>query len=316
MEVVTAILGKIWDCSFDATCRQFRYLCSYKDSFKRLRIKAETLKYRRERVQGKIDEAIRNGEIIQSDVTNWIQRVDDTTKEAERFTENEDQANKRCLKGMCIDPWSCYRFGKEAERKIEAISILQQEGAEFEGVSRQAPPPSNLLIIPWSALSINFKSRELVTRQIMETLKDENVSIIGICGMDGVGKTTLAKEISKQARENRLFYTVVMVVVSQTQSYVNIQRDIAKRSCFNDCCVEFRKLADKEESWMLLLPMMKTKQTRSASKGGASFQIMLPVQQGSTEEDRAIEEISLLLAKVGDFEAVSHPHPTLDSFVG
>ncbi|TXG55671.1 hypothetical protein EZV62_020927 [Acer yangbiense] len=239
MEVVATIVGKLWDCSFDATCRQFRYLCGYKDSVERLRIKAEKLEHTRERVQGKIDEATTKGEIILSDVTNWIQSVDGITKEAEHFREEEDKANKRCLKGLCINPWSRYRFGKEAERKIEAISILQQEGAGFESVSRQAPPPRNLLIsssaasiIPSSALSINFQSRELITRQIMEMLKDENVSIIGICGMGGVGKTTLANEISKQAIKKKLFDFVVMVVVSQTQNYVNIQRDIAKRLGF------------------------------------------------------------------------------------
>ncbi|TXG55648.1 hypothetical protein EZV62_020904 [Acer yangbiense] len=231
MEVVATIVGKLWDCSFDATCRQFRYLCGYKDSVERLRIKAEKLEHTRERVQGKIDEATANGEIILRDVTNWIQRVDGITKEAEHFREEEDKANKRCLKGLCINPWSLYRFGKEAERKIEAISNLQQEGAGFQSVSRQAPQPRNLLV-PSSALSINFQSRELITRQIMEMLKDENVSIIGICGMGGVGKTTLANEISKQAFKKKLFDFIVMVAVSQTQNYVNIQRDIAKRLGF------------------------------------------------------------------------------------
>ncbi|TXG55666.1 hypothetical protein EZV62_020922 [Acer yangbiense] len=247
MEVVATIVGKLWDCSFDATCRQFRYLCGYKDSIERLRIKAEKLEHTRERVQGKIDEATANGEIILSDVTNWIQRVDGITKEAEHFREEEDKANKRCLKGLCINPWSRYRFGKEAERKIEAISNLQKERSGFEIVSRQAPPRRNLLIpssalsiIPSSALSINFQSRELITKQIMEMLKDENVSIIGICGMGGVGKTTLANEISKQAFEKKLFDFVVMVAVSQTQNYVNIQRVIAKRLGF--------KLPDDDES--------------------------------------------------------------------
>ncbi|KAK4852888.1 hypothetical protein QYF36_000813 [Acer negundo] len=125
----------VLDCSFDATCRQFRYLCGYKENVETLRIQAERLKYRRERVQGKIDEATTEGEIILSDVTNWIERVDDVTEEAEHFIENEDKANKRCLKGLCIDPRARYQFDKEEERKIKAISNLQQEGAGFESVS-------------------------------------------------------------------------------------------------------------------------------------------------------------------------------------
>ncbi|KAK2651066.1 hypothetical protein Ddye_018555 [Dipteronia dyeriana] len=314
MEVVATILGKIWDCSFDATCRQFRYLCGYKDTTKRLTDEAEKLADTRERAQAKIDEARTKGEIILSDANKWIQRVDDITKEAEHFREEEDQANKRCLKGLCINPWPRYRFGKEAQRKIEAISTLQQEGAGFESVSRQAPPPRNLLIpssalpiipspiipssalpiIPSLALSINFQSRELITRQIMEMLKDENVSIIGICGMGGVGKTTLANEISKQAIEKKLFDFVVMVVVSQTQNYVNIQRDIAKR--VHDMTEEAEELLKEED-----------KANKRCLKGlcidpWSRYRF-------SKEAERKIEAISNLQQEGAEFENVSRQDP-------
>ncbi|TXG55670.1 hypothetical protein EZV62_020926 [Acer yangbiense] len=258
---VTTIVGKLWDCFSDAICRQFRYLCGHKDTIKRLTDEAEKLADTRERVQAKIDEAKTKGEIILSDANKWIQRADDITKEAEEFREEEDKANKRCLKGMCIDPLSRYKFGKEAKRKIETISILKQEGAGFESVSRQAPPPG--LIPSSSALSINFQiqSRESITKGIMEMLKDENVSIIGICGMGGVGKTTLVKEISKQADENKLFDKVAMAVVSQTQNYVKIQGEIASMLDI--------ELPDKEEEqgrarflWKRIMEMHKSKQER------------------------------------------------------
>lgn len=57
----------------------------------------------------------------------------------------------------------------------------------------------------------------------MKTLNEENVSIVGICGMGGVGKTTLVKEISKRLIQSSIFDMVAMAVVSQTQSYVKIQ---------------------------------------------------------------------------------------------
>ncbi|MCI29416.1 disease resistance protein, partial [Trifolium medium] len=49
---------------------------------------------------------------------------------------------------------------------------------------------------------------------------------IGICGMGGVGKTTLVKELIKTV-ENKLFDKVVMAVVSQNPDYEKIQRKIA-----------------------------------------------------------------------------------------
>ncbi|KAK9222798.1 hypothetical protein WN944_011237 [Citrus x changshan-huyou] len=64
-------------------------------------------------------------------------------------------------------------------------------------------------------------------KDIMEAMKDENVSITGICGMGGVGKTTLVKEIQKQAKEMKMFDDVAMAVVAQTPSITKIQYEIA-----------------------------------------------------------------------------------------
>ncbi|KAK1569202.1 hypothetical protein Q3G72_033770 [Acer saccharum] len=196
---VTTIVGKLWDCFSDAICRQFRYLCGHKDTIKRLTDEAEKLADTRERVQAKIDEAKTKGEIILSDANKWIQRADDITKEAEEFREEEDKANKRCLEGMCIDPLSRYKFGKEAKRKIETISILKQEGAGFESVSRQAPPPG--LIPSSSALSINFRiqSRESITKGIMESLKDENTILHSV-----TEDATLAGSLGRAILSNRM----------------------------------------------------------------------------------------------------------------
>lgn len=97
MEVVAQLVGQIWDCSFNETCLQFGYLYHYKDSVERLRNQAQKLAYTRERVQAKIDEATRRGEIILDDVMNWIGRVDGITAEAEKFLRGEDKTNKRAV---------------------------------------------------------------------------------------------------------------------------------------------------------------------------------------------------------------------------
>ncbi|TXG55669.1 hypothetical protein EZV62_020925 [Acer yangbiense] len=257
MEVVIEIVGKIFDRLFDATWRQFGYLYRYKDTIKRLTDEAEKLEGTRQRVQAKIDAATTKGEDIFSDADKWIRSVDVITTKAKEFLKEEDKANKRCLKGMCIDPCSRYRFSKEAQGKIEAISNLQQEG-HFESVSCKASPPG---LITSSALSGNFPSRESITKEIMKSLKDENVSIIGICGMGGVGKTTLVTEISKRAIENKLFDKVAMAVVSQTQNYEKIQGEIAS--------LLDMELPDKEGErgrarvlWNRIMKMHKLKQER------------------------------------------------------
>ncbi|XP_031263074.1 disease resistance protein At4g27190-like isoform X2 [Pistacia vera] len=62
----------------------------------------------------------------------------------------------------------------------------------------------------------------------MKALTDsDSVSIIGIWGMGGVGKTRLVKEISQHVKEAKMYDVVVMAVVSQTPSIMKIQSDIA-----------------------------------------------------------------------------------------
>ncbi|KAI8004045.1 putative disease resistance protein [Camellia lanceoleosa] len=61
---------------------------------------------------------------------------------------------------------------------------------------------------------------------VMEALKDDRFHMITICGMGGVGKTTMVKEVAKRAKEEKLFDEVVMAVVSQSPNERKIQGEI------------------------------------------------------------------------------------------
>ncbi|XVF77475.1 hypothetical protein PTKIN_Ptkin14bG0047000 [Pterospermum kingtungense] len=73
-----------------------------------------------------------------------------------------------------------------------------------------------------------FESSNLTFKQIMKALKTDGVNMIGLYGMPGVGKTTLAKEVLKHAIEQKLFDHVVMVTMSQNPDINKIQERIAE----------------------------------------------------------------------------------------
>ena len=61
----------------------------------------------------------------------------------------------------------------------------------------------------------------------MEAFKGDEVNMIGVCGMGGVGKTTLVTEVANKAKSLQLFQKVIKVVASQTPIIENIQHKIA-----------------------------------------------------------------------------------------
>ncbi|XP_031249800.1 probable disease resistance protein At4g27220 [Pistacia vera] len=227
MEFLSSITVEVGKCWFTAAGDQLGYLFHYNDNVENLKNQAKKLADSRDMVQKKIEFAERNGQNIFANVQSWIAEAENISTTAEKFFEDEDKANKRCLKRWCINLKQRYQFSKEAKKHTLVISDYLQEVRNFESVSCPAPP-SGIASSSKVFYSGPFESRNSIKRKVMKALIDgDSVSIIGICGMGGVGKTTLVKEISQHVKEAKMYDVVVMAVVSQTPSIMKIQSDIA-----------------------------------------------------------------------------------------
>ncbi|KAF2294556.1 hypothetical protein GH714_012556 [Hevea brasiliensis] len=112
-------------------------------------------------------------------------------------------------------------FTEKAEKKALAIDKLRNEG-DLDSISFR---PRLLQIVASSVYNREaLNSRVLFLKQVMDALRDPNLNMIGVYGMGGVGKTTLAKEVHRQAIEEKLFDVVVMVAVNQTPELRRIHR--------------------------------------------------------------------------------------------
>ncbi|XP_073305939.1 probable disease resistance protein At1g61300 isoform X3 [Primulina huaijiensis] len=78
------------------------------------------------------------------------------------------------------------------------------------------------------APTLEFQSRKSLEEDIIKSLRDGNVHMIAICGVGGVGKTTMVRRTEDRAIKEKLFDEIVTVVVSQQIDKLKIQDQIAE----------------------------------------------------------------------------------------
>ncbi|XP_060668911.1 disease resistance protein At4g27190-like [Ziziphus jujuba] len=141
----------------------------------------------------------------------------------EKFLKEDATADKMCFHGWCPNLKLQHSLGRKAKKYAEGVLKLQQEG-KFDRISYPAPPTG----MHFSSSSMkDSNSRKKILNQVMEALRNEKVSVTAICGMGGIGKTTMAKKVAERSKDEKLFGEVVMVTVSQNPNVGRIQDTIA-----------------------------------------------------------------------------------------
>ncbi|XP_048420486.1 disease resistance protein At4g27190-like [Pyrus x bretschneideri] len=216
MEIIIAIASKTGEYLVDPIGRGFGYLFNYHSNLGSLQGEIKNLLKKKDEVQGLVDAAQENGESIKPDVQSWLTNVNEVmVKEVLPF---EDEINK---KRRHMNRWS---LSRKAYKITQRVLQLHNEGT-FENVARPEPPPE--ISSTFEKGFKDFKSRKANMKEVIEGLKREEVRMIGICGMGGVGKTTMVKETITRLEKLKLFDKIVMATVSQSPSIRKIQSEIA-----------------------------------------------------------------------------------------
>nr|AGV40520.1 hypothetical protein [Phaseolus vulgaris] len=137
----------------------------------------------------------------------------------------EAKTKKSCCLGYCPNWIWRYRLGKKLANKKMDLQNIIQEGKQYIQLERTASIPSNTLDI-LTEKCMNFDSRKIAYDQLVEALKDNGIAMIGLYGMGGCGKTTLAMEIKKMAEDEHLFEKICFVSVSSIVEVPRIQEKI------------------------------------------------------------------------------------------
>ncbi|XP_077223430.1 disease resistance protein At4g27190-like [Tasmannia lanceolata] len=137
----------------------------------------------------------------------------------------QNRVDERCLNANVV-LLEVQMLSKQAKDKVEAITKHHDNGT-FENVAT-SPPRPRVELQPTPSID-TLKTVDLSLKKVMDALKDENIRMIGVYGMGGIGKTTLVKNVNNKLKGTSAFEAIVMVTVSKDVKLKIIQDEIAKK---------------------------------------------------------------------------------------
>ncbi|XP_021806003.1 probable disease resistance protein At5g63020 [Prunus avium] len=220
-----AIVSRCWDSLFERE----PYVRKLQENLQALTTSLQELKSLKNDVQREVELAERQLRLKRLErVNNWILSVEALEAEINEVivSHSTQEIEKLCCGGYCSKNYrSSYKYGKKVASKLVEVETLKSKG-DFEEVAAESLPTALVDVIP----SEPTVGMEPIFDQVWRHVEDEQVGMIGLYGMGGVGKTTLLTQIHNNFnRTCNDFNLVIWIVVSKGHKIEVIQDKIGEK---------------------------------------------------------------------------------------
>ncbi|KAF7845227.1 putative disease resistance protein [Senna tora] len=223
---IMEFVGTIWEattCIWRCASKHGAYICDLKENLDELATQWNEVGRTYNDVKRRVEQAEITGHMERTEqVDGWLKSVD-RIEEIVRVILQEDgpQTPNNCC---CV---ASYKFGKKVTKTINDIEKLKATGQNFSNdVIVYQIPRGKVDEMPIG----KTVGMDLMIDKVWDSIQKENVGIIGLYGMGGVGKTTLLKRINNEfAKRFHGFDVVIWVVVSKDHSTGKIMDVIRKK---------------------------------------------------------------------------------------
>ncbi|KAF1896781.1 hypothetical protein Lal_00034482 [Lupinus albus] len=228
MEMVKSIVFPIVQCAAGPIWSQISYIIFHNSNFDKLKTELHKLEEAKGTLQQRVNAAEEKGEEIFEAVQNSLMEAGAAIAEANNFLNDEDNGRVGCLNVPFPNPWRIHQLSKKSTEMAKRISEIETEVNKSINMPQiSSPPRFQVAFSPSDRGYKALQSRTLIMNEIMQKLKDDNMHVIGVYGMGGVGKSTLIEEVAWQAEHDGCFSAVMMARVTRSPEVEKIQDQIA-----------------------------------------------------------------------------------------
>ncbi|XP_071700577.1 disease resistance protein At4g27190-like [Rutidosis leptorrhynchoides] len=229
MDVVNLVVGPVVQLIMDFIKPHVGYLVSSTKNVNEMRTNMDELDAMALDMKTKKETNVANDLVVPHYVPAWLTEVEKLSEEA---------GNIPTGRIGCFNMKARYKAGKRASDILKEIESLKKKEADIKWsnekrplgrVRTTRPSTSEPVANDIDTQNVIKSSRELMFDDALNALEPNNkCQMMALCGMAGVGKTTMMEKLKKVADDRKMFDWFVKVVIGKSKKLIMIQEAVAE----------------------------------------------------------------------------------------